>query len=173
MEEIQFTAGVFLEGFHAFLLGSIGHVEVVFISDQNAGFVLLKNGARDLALLGGDAARGIEDEGDHVGAADAALGAFDAEGFDNGVHLGLAADAGGIDEQKMVIAPAVKAVDRIARGAGDFGNHGAVLAENGVEEGAFSHVGTADDGHTDGFGEGFGLAFGWGGGHEVGFEQFQ
>ncbi len=73
-------------------------------------------------------------------------------------YLGLAAQAGGVDEVEVEAEEVVAAVDRVARGAGDGGYHRAVLAGNHIDERALAHVGASYDGDAGQAVLGFGVA---------------
>jgi hypothetical protein len=63
---------------------------------------------------------------------------------------GLAADAGGVDEDERT-APELEAdVDRVARGARLVGDDDPLLAEQRVDDARLAHVGPAHDGDADG-----------------------
>lgn len=176
VEEEEFATDVGFEFLETGLHFAVWVVEVEFIGDDEAGFVFFDDDGGDFAFLGGDAAGGVDDEGDDVGAADAAFGAADGVGFDGVIDLGLTADAGGVHEEEGVAAVIVEGVDGVASGAGDFADNGAFVVEDGVEEGGFADVGAADDGEADAARVGvgvvvFGVGIGWfGGWAEGGFD---
>ena len=59
------------------------------------------------------------------------------------------ADAGGVDEAEGDAAELNGVFDGIAGGALYVADNGALLAEQGVEQGAFAYVGRSDDGYVD------------------------
>ena len=70
-------------------------------------------------------------------------GPLDAEPLD---LVGRGADAGRVDEAEEDAADHAGLFDRVAGGAGDVGDDGAVVAEQGIEQGALAAVRRADDG---------------------------
>lgn len=176
VEEEEFATDVGFEFLETGLHFAVWVVEVEFIGDDETGFVFFDDDGGDFAFLGGDAAGGVDDEGDDVGAADAAFGAADGVGFDGVIDLGLAADACGVHEEERVAAVVVEGVDGVAGGACDFADDGAFVVEDGVEEGGFADVGAADDGEADAARVGVGVVVfgvwvcGFGGWAEGGFD---
>lgn len=130
----------------ALLLRGEGVEQVVFVHHQDAGLFGFQDELGDLAILHLGSACAIDDEEAEVGAADALQGLLDAEDLNLRINAIAAANAGGVDE--LVVATVVSAIDvhGIARGPGDLADDGALLLEDGVDEGGFTSVGTADDG---------------------------
>ncbi len=110
--------------------------------------------AADFFVLPKDAAFGVEDEDDDVGAGDGVFGAFDAEEFDGVIDASFLADAGGVDED-VTLANAggfdfEGDIDGVAGGAGDGADDDAVGLGEGVDDGGFADIGAADDGEFEG-----------------------
>ncbi len=125
---------------------SLGVEEVELVGDDEAGLFLLLNQTGDLTVLGGNACGEIDDEEANVGTADGALAAHGGEDLDGVLHAGAFAKAGGVDDVVFFITPDVGDIDRIASGARDFGNHGAFVFEDGIDEGRLAGIGFTDDG---------------------------
>jgi len=103
---------------------------------------------REHPLLVGEALGRVDDEHDHVGAADGLERAVDHEELGAVLDLGLAAQAGRVEELVGGVADRHGGVDGVARGAGHLGRDGAVVPEQAVQEGALADVGLPDDGHA-------------------------
>lgn len=88
---------------------------------------------------------GIEQVEGEVGGLGGGEGAFDADFFD---FVGGFAKAGGVDDADGETVEVDDFFDGVAGGAGDGGDDGAVLFEEGVEEGGLSGVGEAEDGEA-------------------------
>ena len=162
VEEKQFLAHVFGGFFEARGAVGSGVIEIEFVQHDEAGFFLLKDGLGDLAVHRGDACGEVDDEHAEVGAADGFLGAHGGEDLHRVVALAARAQAGGVDEGEVLALEGVGQIDRVAGGAGDFGNDGALVLEDGVDERGLAGVGLADDGELDAdgfrdFGDGFGF----------------
>ena len=135
---------VFLENFGPDgFVGGAAAAEIGFVEEgedgRGVGGEFLHPAA--VFVLRGDGA--VEQEQDDVGAGDeAARGAVEhrAEGV-----RGLA-DAGGVEEDDLEAGFVVDAADGTARGLGDGGDDGNLLAEEGVEERGLAGIGAADDG---------------------------
>ena len=85
------------------------------------------------------------EHGQHeLGGGEFLVGPFDADTFDGVVAL---AQARRIDETEEHAVEVAGLFDGVARGACDVGNDGAVLAEQGIEEGAFSGVCASNNCH--------------------------
>ncbi len=123
--------------------------EVEFVEDDKAGFFFFQDELGDLAILGGDACRQIDDENAEVGAADGFFRADGGEDFDGVVAFATGAQAGSIDEGEILPGKAVGEVDGVAGGAGDTGDDGALVLEDGIDERGFPGVRAADDGELD------------------------
>ena len=103
--------------------------------DQNDGwFLFFLDHARDLLVLGGDAAGNIDRKDGQVGPANTAFRAHHAEDFNRTGMSGAFAHAGSVDENKVVLALSVRDVDGVASGAGNFADNGALGLGNGVDE---------------------------------------
>ena len=68
--------------------------------------------------------------------------------------IGGGAQAGSVDEAEERAAKIVGVLDDIAGGAMDVAHDGALVVEKGIEEGGFSRIGTAYDGHGEAIFEG-------------------
>ena len=91
-------------------------------------------------------AGGIEDEEDEAGLVNPGVAALYAEGFD---LVGRVAQPCGVDEAEEQSIDVHHLLHRVARRAVDVADDGTLLAEEGVEEGAFAHVGRARQRHGD------------------------
>ena len=107
--------------------------------------------ACDLGVLLGNAVLRVDDDQRDVGAAHGGQCAHDAIALDGFLLDGaLAADARGVNDVVALSVAHEGRVDGVARGARDVGNHGALLAENPVDEARLAHVRSADDGDLNG-----------------------
>ena len=120
--------------------------EVPFVDDDDDAFVVALDEGEDVEVLLLEALAGVEHEDAYVGDFDGADGAEDGVEFEVFGDFGFAAEAGGVDEVEVEAEEVVAAVDGVARGACDGGDHGAVLAGDHVDERGFADVGAADDG---------------------------
>ena len=134
-----------------FAFGS-GVVEIELVEHDEAGFFLGEDELGDFAVLGGDAGGEVDDQQGEVGAADGFLGAHGGENFYGGIAAGAGAEACGIDEGEVFFLEGAGEIDGIAGGAGDFGDDGALVIDDGVGEGGFAGVGLADDGDAHALG---------------------
>ena len=130
-----------LHGFRA-LVGS----DVPLVDDHHKAFLVLVDEGEYVEVLPLDAAGGIEHEDADVGILDGADGAHDGVELKVFADLVLLADAGGIDKVEVEAELVVAGVDAVAGGAGDVGDDVALLADEGVDDGALADVGTAYDG---------------------------
>lgn len=153
IEEEEFAAEVFLGGFKAGRFLALGVEEVELVRDDEAGFFFLLDEAGDFAVLRSDASSEVDDEEADIGAADGALAAHRGEDLHGVFHAGAFTEAGGIDDVVAFLAPNVRDVDGVAGGPGDVGNHGALVLEDGVDEGRFTGVGFSNDGDLKADGE--------------------
>ena len=96
-------------------------------------------------VLVGDALGGVDDEQGDVGLVDRGQGPHDREVLGAVVDLAAAAHAGGVDEADRPVVGVHDRVDRVARGAGHVVHHGAVVADEAVEQRGLADVGPADD----------------------------
>lgn len=147
VEEEEFAAQVFFGRFNASRLLSAGMEEVELVGDDEAGFLFLLDEAGDLAILGGHAGGEIDDEKTEVGASNGAFAAHGGEDFDGVFHTGPFSKAGGVDEVVFFVTPDIGDIDSIAGGAGDFGDDGSLVLEDGINEGRLSSIGLPDDGN--------------------------
>ena len=146
VEEEEFLPDVFFGGLEARRFLALGVEEVELVGDDEAGLFFLLNEAGDLAILSGDASGEIDDEETDVSAADRALAAHGGKDLYGVLHAGAFTEAGGVDDVVLFIAPDVGDVDSITSGSRDFGDHRALILENGIDEGGFTGIGFADDG---------------------------
>ncbi|OQC00685.1 MAG: hypothetical protein BWX80_03409 [Candidatus Hydrogenedentes bacterium ADurb.Bin101] len=84
-----------------------------------------------------------------VGAADRPQGAGDAEVLHGLSDTGLAPQPRRVNQQVILVAPVKFNVDGVAGGSGHVGDNGALLVEQSVDKGGFTHVRPADNGHLD------------------------
>ena len=103
----------------------------------------------DLGVLIGDAVPGVDHDEAHVRPLDGQLRPHDGELLHPLVHLGLAADAGGVDEHIAAQLVFIHGVHRVPGGAGHVADDDPLLPQDVVHQGALAHVGLADDGHLD------------------------
>ena len=125
--------------------GGVGD-EVPLVDDDDDGAARLVGVAADVGVEGGDSVGGVEDEEADVGGLEMLAGHDDGQLLGHELGLALATDAGSIDETEVVRAAGDDLVDCVAGGAGDGRDNGACAAGEGVEQGGFADVGTADDG---------------------------
>ena len=145
VEEEEFLAEMGICFFQALVFGQVGVEEVPLVSDDEAGLVLLLDGAGNLAIHGSDAGIEIDDEKTEVGATNRTLAAHGGKDFHRGVHLGALAQTGGVDESVAFAVAGVRDVDGIAGGARYLGDDGALVFEDGIDERRFAGVGTTHD----------------------------
>jgi len=125
--------------------GGVGD-EVPLVDDDDDGAARLVGVAADVGVEGGDSVGGVEDEEADVGGLEVLAGHDDGELFGHELGLALATDSGRVDETEVVRAAGDDLVHSIAGGAGDGRDDGARGAGEGVEQGGFADVGTANDG---------------------------
>lgn len=128
----------------AVLVVGTGMVEIEFIQNDEAGFFLFKDKLSDFAILGGNTFREVDDEHAEIGAADGFFGTDGGEDLDGVIAFATRPEAGGVDKGKIFASVGIRKIDRIASGAGDFGNDGPFVLEDGVDKRGFSGVGFAD-----------------------------
>ena len=113
--------------------------------------VLVFEGSDVLQLLQvveglGEGLSGVEDIEDDVGLYYGCDGALNAEVFNRVVAV---AQPCGIDDAEGGALDDKGLFDGVACGAGDVADDGAVVVQQGVEEGGFARIGTADNGDGD------------------------
>ena len=149
VDEEEFPAHLFLHFRHAVLARGIRVEEVEFVHDDDAGFPFLRNDAGDTAVLLRDACRNVNDQQADVRPADGFFTAHGGEDFHGGVPPGARAHAGGVDQHVGLAVVQVGDVNGVAGGARHVGNDGALVLEDGVDQGGFARVGASNDGHLD------------------------
>ncbi len=105
--------------------------------------------AGDALILIGQAEGRIHDEQRHVGAIDRTHGAHEPVILDILVDLGLAAQAGRVDDRVESAFMLDRRIDRVARRARDVAHDGAFFADQTIRKRALPRIRTADDGHVD------------------------
>ena len=105
--------------------------------------------ARDLLVLLGDAALGVDQEQADLGSLHRHVGTENAEMLNAVVDLGLAADACRVDKGKGADLVFHLCIHRVTRGACDVGNDQTVFADELVDDGGFSRIGLSDDGDVN------------------------
>ena len=153
IEEEELIADVLFGRLNAGGLLAFRVVKVKLVGDDEAGLFFLLNEAGDLAVLRGHAGGEVDDEEADIGAADGALAAHGGEDLDGILHAGAFAKAGGVDDVMAFLAPDVGDIDGVASGAGDFGDHGALVLEDGVDEGGLAGIGFSNNGDLEADGE--------------------
>ena len=123
--------------------------EIPLVDDDDAGLARLVRKPRDLRVLVGDAVARVDQDEAHVRPLDGELRAHDRELLHPLVHLGLAADAGGVDEEEFAVLVFKGGVHGVARRARHVGDDDALLAEDAVQKRGLAHVRLADDGDLD------------------------
>ena len=118
---------------------------IPFVDRDHQGAPSIQHQSEHGGVLVGDAFAGIDHEHHHLCRLDGLQGLDDAEFLDRFVDLGLAPDAGGVDQ--AVLAPVAFHVDRnrIARGARHIGGDHPVFAQQAVDQGGLADIGAADD----------------------------
>lgn len=144
-KEEEFASNMFFGFGDAVLVVGTGMVEIEFVQNDEAGFFLFKDELGDLAVLCGNAFREVDDQHAKIGAADGFFGTDGRENLDRVVAFAARAESSGIDEGEIFSRVRIGEIDRIAGGAGDFGNDGAFVLEDGVDQGGFAGVGFTDD----------------------------
>jgi len=107
--------------------------QVPFIDEDDQGSVLILGVADHLGILLGDALFGVDQHHGDIAAPQGLEGLEDGELLQLVGGFALAADAGGIDQQIVVLVATEQGVDGIAGGAGDFGDHHPLLTDDGVD----------------------------------------
>ena len=122
--------------------------EVPFVDDDDDALVVALGEGEDVQVLLFEPLAGVEHEYAHVGGLDGAYRPHDGVELDVLRHLALAAQSGGVDEVEVESEEVVPGVDGVAGGAGYGGHDGALLAGDGVYEGALADVGAPHDGYS-------------------------
>ena len=102
---------------------------------------------RDLVVGGRQTCRRIHDPHDHVCFGHSLFGLQPNVGQQI-AFARIQADPAGIDDGELPVAPLGRAVQPIAGCAGDLVNHGAVFADQPVEQRGFADVGSTDQRHN-------------------------
>src|SRR5258707_11583146 len=124
--------------------------EIPFVDNDDAGFAFFNDFVGDFLVLLGNSRFGIEDKNGNVTPGDGILGAFDAEEFDRIIDAPGLAHASSVDEN-IRLANSFRFyferdVNRIASRAGNRADDDAGGLGQGVYNGGFADVWTADDG---------------------------
>ena len=106
--------------------------------------------ARHLGVLLGDAFGGVDQDQAHVAALNGQGGPENGILLDVLLHLGLAADAGGVNEDEPALIVFKVGVDGVSGGAGHVGDDDPLLPQDLVHQGGLASVGLADNSHLDG-----------------------
>ena len=124
-------------------------VGVPLVDGDDAGLPRLMREAGHLAVLLGEALKGIDHDDADVSPFDGHFGPDDAVLLDALIDPGLAAQAGGVDEQEGAVFVVDLRVGGVAGGAGDGGHDGPLFPAELVDEGRLADVRLADDGDFD------------------------
>lgn len=125
----------------AVLVVGPGMVEIEFVQNDEAGFFLFKDKLGDFAILGRNTFREVDDQHAEIGAADGFFGTDSGENLNGVVAFATRPETSGIDESEIFASVRIREIDCIAGGAGDFGNDGAFVLEDGVDQGGFAGIG--------------------------------
>ena len=123
--------------------------EVPLVDHHDAGLARFVGETGDLGVLLGDALTGIHHDDADIRTLNGHLGTHDGELLNAVVHLGLAADAGGVYENVLAEFVVHSGIHAVTGGAGHVGHDHTLFTQNEVDEGGLAHVGLADHGHTD------------------------
>ncbi len=126
-------------------------VEVEFVQENDAGLLILHDEARDLAILHADAFCAIHHEQTKIRPADGFGGLHGAEGFHRILDLRFSAQPGGVHQGVILARHRTRDVDGVPGCAGYFTDDGALLAQDGVNQGGLAGIWLAHDGDTKGF----------------------
>ena len=120
---------------------------VDFVRHLNDGFVACgqRFGDARVFVVPAPGLRDLQDEIDVVHALPGGAVHVAVDGF-----FPALVDAGGIDEDDLVLARGVDAEQRVPRGLRFFAGDGDFLADEVVDEGGFADVGTTNDGDVSG-----------------------
>src|ERR1035437_7495337 len=143
--EAAWTAGVGIAVGEGRVAGGVRY-QAPRVDDDDAGAAGRVGVAADVGVERGDSFGGVEDEEGDVGGFEVLASHDDGELLGHELGLALATDAGGVYETEVVMGAGYYFVYCIPSGAGDRGDDGAFGAGEGVEQGGFAYVGTADDG---------------------------
>ena len=103
--------------------------------------------ARYLAVLLGKALHRIDEDNGHIAAVHRHIAAQHAVPLYGVLYLGLAADAGGINEDILAVLVFNDGIGGVTGGAGNIADDHPLLSGQIVDEGAFAHIGLANDSH--------------------------
>ena len=131
-------------------VGLVERGDVPLVEHQRGGAALVHGQLRDPQVLAGDALVRVADDEHDVGALDRALRAQRRVVLDGVGDLGLAAQAGGVDDHELAPVDLQRKIDRVARGAGDLGDDHALVAQQAVDERGLADVRAPDDRQADG-----------------------
>src|SRR3954452_23899853 len=123
--------------------------DVPLVQDERGRRPLLHRELGDPQVLARDAVVRVADDERDVGALDRPLRAQRRVVLDRVLDLGLAAQAGGVDEDHPPAVDLERQVDRVAGRAGDVGDDHALGAEQAVDERRLADVRAAHDREAD------------------------
>ena len=115
------------------LAGLVGH-RVPFVDDDDGGFHFFEDEPGHVRVLGGDAFRRVNQQERHVCALNGFERAQHAVFFHAHFDVSPPADAGRVNQRDGQRLPDDARVERVARGAGDGADDGALLAEDRIEQ---------------------------------------
>ena len=128
------------------LRGRVGGDQVPLVDGEDARLVLLGDVVGHLLVEPRDPHGGVEEEQDHVGPPDRALGAVDRVEVEVVPDLGLALDPGGVDRHERQAVELEPDVDRVAGRPRPLRDDHPVRMRQGVDQGRLAGVGAADGG---------------------------
>ena len=127
----------------------VHRARVPLVEHERRGAALLHRQLGDAQVLAGDPVGRVADDERDVGALDRPLRAQRRVVLDGVLDLGLAAQAGGVDEDQLAPVDLHRQVDRVARGARDVGDDHALRARDAVDERRLADVRAPDHGEAD------------------------
>src|SRR3954452_6834365 len=130
-------------------LGLVAGVEVPFVEDQQGRAVAAHRQLGDPQVLAGHAVGGVADDHGHVRAFGRPLRAQRGVVLDRFGDLGLAAQAGRVDQDQLTTVDVERQVDRVAGRARHLGDDHPLGAHEAVDQRALADVRPADHRQAD------------------------
>ena len=117
------------DGFLRFFVG-----DIPFIHQHHQSFAVFLNDRENVHVLRFDATGGVDEQDAHVAKFDGADATQHRVVFHIFVHLGLLANAGGVDQEEIEAKLIVARIDAVACGAGNVGHDVALFVHERIHE---------------------------------------